>query len=137
MIKDILKHPDPRLYEKSVPVEDVENAKTIVQDLLDTCELHDGLGLAATQIGENVRVIVIKKNDGNMLALVNPKIVNRSGISIKSVERCLSVPDKTVTVKRSYSVRVVADGVDVELKDRESCVVQHEVDHLEGVTIAS
>lgn len=135
MIRDILKHPDPRLYEKSVPVEDDIIAAAVVQDLLDTCELHNGLGLAAPQIGENVRVVVIKRNNGDMLALVNPRIVKRSGITLKSVEQCLSVPEKTAIIRRSCSVTVTSEAGDIVLKDRESCVIQHECDHLEGLLI--
>lgn len=140
MIRDILKHPDPRLYQISDEVreDELEIVEHLIQDLLDTCELSNGLGLAAPQIGNNIRVIVIKRNNGEMLGIVNPKIVSRSGIKVKSEEQCLSVPERTVIKRRNYSVRVVgSNDVDVELKDRESCVVQHECDHLNGVTIMS
>lgn len=136
MIKDILKHPDPGLYKVSEPVAEGEDVSSLIEDLLDTCELSNGLGLAAPQIGKNVRVLVFKRNDNTMTAVVNPRIVKVSGIKINSTEQCLSVPDKTVVKKRAYSIRIVgSNGVDVELKDRESCVAQHEIEHLDGILI--
>lgn len=136
MIREILKYPDPILSKVAEEIAPGEEADRLLQDLTETCLDQNGLGLAAPQIGQSVRAIVITRNDGTMLGILNPHIRRRSGISIYSKEGCLSVPGKEVIRRRAYSVVVVGEGIKVELKDRESCVAQHEIDHLNGRTIA-
>ncbi len=99
------------------------------------------IGLAAPQVGVSIRAFVMGTEEQGYLAVLNPRIVKRSGIRILSAEQCLSVPGKTVTVRRSASVTVA--GIDAEAKPfeftakgRAACIVQHEMDHLDGKIIA-
>lgn len=99
---------------------------------------HSGIGLAAPQVGMSVRLIVVDIGEG-LHKLVNPKIVKRQGTQAIQ-EGCLSVPGACVKVKRSRQVWVEALDennypVKIEAKDLFACVLQHEIDHLEGKLI--
>ncbi len=99
---------------------------------------HSGIGLAAPQVGMSVRLIVVDIGEG-LHKLVNPKIVKRQGTQAIQ-EGCLSVPGACVKVKRSRQVWVEAldennHPVKIEAKDLFACVLQHEIDHLEGKLI--
>ncbi len=107
---------------------------------------ENGVGLAAPQIGDSRRIIVIdvgQSNDDygvNSLSLINPVIVESSEERVASVERCLSVPTLTVTVDRASTVKVnyrTPDGESVieDFTGFMSIKVQHEMDHLEGITL--
>jgi len=99
---------------------------------------HSGIGLAAPQVGMSVRLIVVDIGEG-LYKLVNPKIVKRQGTQAIQ-EGCLSVPGACVKVKRSRQVWVEATDennhpVKIEARDLFACVLQHEIDHLEGKLI--
>lgn len=156
MIREILTLPDERLlapaveFDMSTP-ECIERAMALVTDLMDSVDDVEGLGLAAPQIGENVRVIVIRHalplpdspdREHRKWGIINPRITKRSGIKVPSLESCLSVPGLTVKKIRHASVAVEgfrADGVPVkyDFKGQASCVVQHEIDHLDGIVLTT
>ena len=102
-----------------------------------------GIGLAANQIGINKRVCVI--NVKEPLILINPEIIERSEKEFIFPEGCLSFPNKKVRTKRNISIKVKADNHEEvlsfsadskEMKDAFECVcVQHEIDHLDGITM--
>ena len=99
-------------------------------------EAH-GLGLAAPQVGASTRIIVYDSGDG-MRVLVNPIIVSRSGEQDEPAEGCLSIPGLQGTVKRANEIRV--KGFDEKGKpvtrratELEARVIQHEIDHLDGI----
>jgi len=99
---------------------------------------HSGIGLAAPQVGMSVRLVVVDIGEG-LHKLVNPKIVKRQGTQAIQ-EGCLSVPGACVKVKRSRQVWVEAldennHPVKIEARDLFACVLQHEIDHLEGKLI--
>ena len=110
-------------------------------------ELRDsengGIGLAANQIGINKRVCVI--NVKEPLVLINPEIIERSEKEFIFPEGCLSFPDKKIRTKRNVSIKVKADNHketlsfsadSSEMNDAFECVcVQHEIDHLDGITM--
>lgn len=114
-----------------------------MHDLLDTMYAKNGVGLAAPQIGENLRVFVIDVSTGNQplhpIVFINPKIIKKSG-AVSSYEGCLSFPDAYTDVKRYANVMVKAldihgkpftiEGKDGSLLAR---AIQHEFDHLDGV----
>jgi len=138
-ILTILEFPDERLRKKAKPVESVD-AKTrqLVEDMLETMYAAPGIGLAATQVNIQKRILVLdiseEKNDP--LALINPEILSKEGQE-ESDEGCLSVPGVFEKVKRAEKIRIKAldrDGNTLEM-DADGLLavcIQHEMDHLEG-----
>lgn len=146
---EILTYPDPRLAERSAPVETVDDElRQVIDDMIETMYEADGVGLAAPQVGLLKRLIVLDCNpredeEGNPLprrpmAVINPVIVARSEEKILWEEGCLSVPEYNDEVERS--ARCTVKGLDrngeeitVEAEGLLSVCFQHEIDHLEGV----
>ena len=116
--------------------------KKVVKDLIDTANAHKDicLGLAANQIGHNARIFVIKTPKGYMAA-INPEVVCMFGGRMQWFEACLSRPGKaSIKVKRHKKIKIrltKPDGEDVVFKFNglAAKVVQHEMDHLNGVLI--
>lgn len=141
MILDILQAPNDVL---STPCEDAvpgPELSMLLHSMIETLQVTpNAIGLAAPQVGVAIRAFVMGTAEQGYLAVVNPRIVKRSGIKLKSLEECLSVPGKKVIVKRSATITVRAinaEGVPCEFtcKGPAACVVQHEMAHLDGVLI--
>lgn len=138
-ILTILEFPDERLRKKAVAVKKVDaNIEKLVDDMLETMYEAKGVGLAATQVNVQQRVIVIDVSEEKNapLCLINPEIIEKDGVK-ESEEGCLSVPSFYEKVKRAEHVRVKAldkEGRPFEFDAREllAVCVQHEIDHLEG-----
>lgn len=129
---------DPALRKKSREVTEItRRTLTLLDDMLETMRRADGCGLAAPQVGVLRRIVVIEVTPGEVLELINPKIISQSG-EMTGIEGCLSVPGKQGIVKRPSYVRVEAldrNGViqtyeGTELLARCLC---HEIDHLDGI----
>ena len=110
----------------------------LISDMKETLQSIGGLGLAANQLGRDESVCLVQL-DGNILTMVNPQIVSRSGEKKISIEGCLSIPDVTAKVERDETISVKFVNPDAEWSEQEivvdfpnSVVVQHEVDHLQG-----
>jgi peptide deformylase len=141
-VRTILHYPDPRLREKAKPVAEVTpEIKRLVDDMAETMYAAPGVGLAAPQIGESVRIFVIDtaKDDepSKLQVFINPEIVARDGELVWE-EGCLSFPGVTEEIDRAAKVRVRAldaDGKPFELEAEEllAVAIQHELDHLDGV----
>ena len=143
-LREVLKFPDKRLREISTPIEKItDEIRALATDMLDVMYDEPGIGLAAPQVGELIRLIVVDTEwtsddaERSPLVLVNPEILERSG-KIVWTEGCLSVPDFEAEVERAQSVRLQAqdlDGVDLEIDafDLQAVCVQHEIDHLDGI----
>ena len=144
--REVLQFPDPRLKRVSEPIEKIsDEIRCLAQEMLEVMYEEPGIGLAAPQIGEALRLIVIDTDwkdeeaggERSPLVLLNPEIVEREGSLIWN-EACLSVPDFSAEVERAARVRV--RGLDLEgnevLEDaselRAVCL-QHEIDHLDGI----
>ena len=133
---------DPVLRKKAVPVDEVdEDIRILAADMVETMQAADGIGLAANQVGELCRLLTLNFNidDGaeGATALVNPRIVEREGEQV-SMEGCLSIPEIWEEVDRHDRIVVEYLDLDGEGQSREltglhSAVVQHEIDHLEGI----
>lgn len=140
MIREILIAPDPRLAEIAESTEPGDVSTALLVDMIDTMAANNGLGLAATQIGEMKRAVVVHDpKAGTVYAILNPVISKKSGIKIKVWEGCLSYPGKTFLKRRSFSCQV--DGISgngnpmkIQAKGDLACVFQHEVDHLNGIS---
>lgn len=138
-ILDILTFPDPRLRKKAQPVEQVDDRiRRLVDDMLETMYAAPGIGLAATQVDIQRRIIVIDVSEGHdtPLCFINPRLVAREG-NEQMDEGCLSVPGFFETVTRAERVTVEAldrDGQPFRL-DADGLLavcIQHEIDHLDG-----
>ena len=142
-LRTILTAPDPRLKQKAKRVTRVDvPIRQLMDDMLETMYAAPGIGLAAPQVGEGVRVLVIDigKNpeDRAPLRMANPEIVWASDDDVTFEEGCLSVPEHYADVIRPKSVKVrYLDENDQQrellAEDLLSTVVQHEMDHLDGV----
>lgn len=132
---------DPVLRKVAEPVETVDDeVRRLMDDMLETMYDADGVGLAAPQIGESRRVIVIDIRDPDVapFGLVNPVIVERSEELARGEEGCLSIPGLAEIVERPASVVVEAldrDGnpTRIEAEGLLARALQHEVDHLDGI----
>lgn len=144
MILDIVTYPDPRLKEVCVPVGEInDEIRQLAADMLETMYAAPGVGLAAPQIGRNIRMLVMdpsgKDEPRQPIVLINPQL-ELSGEDICSEkEGCLSVPmNYRADVQRKSHVHLRAtdiegNTVDEELEGFPAIVVQHEYDHLNGV----
>lgn len=126
------------LYAKSRTVEVFDDRlQTLIDDMMETMLDADGAGLAAPQVGILKRVITVNPGE-EPYALVNPEITYMSEDTIGSMEGCLSFPGKFGWVERAAKVHVNAqkpDGTPIELdaEDFEARILQHEIDHLNGI----
>jgi len=138
-ILNILRYPDPRLYEKAEPVTEVdESVRALVADMAETMYAAPGMGLAAIQVDVQKRIVVIDASQSRdrLLALINPEIVAREGVQYCE-EGCLSVPGIYEAVERAERVTVRALGLDgkpftLAAEGMLAVCIQHELDHLEG-----
>ena len=143
-VRKVLKYGEKSLREPSKEVHKVSRKITdLVQDLLDTLYAQNGVGLAAPQIGENLRVFAIEVSTNEEplrpLVFINPKIIKKSG-AIVTEEGCLSFPEAYANVKRYKNVMVKATdihGRSFVMEAKDGCLlaraIQHENDHLDGI----
>ncbi len=135
----VLTWPDPHLRQTAVPVEKFDDSiRTLVANMFETMYAEEGVGLAATQVGEALRIVVIDcgLDEPHPLALVNATITEREG-TIIWMEGCLSIPGVKAEVERSE--RIVIEYSDssgrpqsLEATGLLSVCIQHELDHLGG-----
>ena len=143
-LREVLQYPDPRLKRMSEPIEKItDEIRELAQDMLEVMYDEPGIGLAAPQIGEGIRLIVLDTEwtdedaERSPLVLVNPEIVERAGEVVWN-EGCLSVPDFNADVTRATEVTVRGTDLEgneyVEQADELRAVCfQHEIDHLDGI----
>ena len=141
MILPIVKYGHPVLHTPAKPVEAVTpEISKLLDDMVETMYAAPGIGLAATQVGVPLRILVIDltvgKEAGKLLHVVNPVFVHREGIQYED-EGCLSVPGYTARVERD--AHVVVEGLDREGRPARheasgllARAFQHEIDHLDG-----
>jgi peptide deformylase len=130
---------DPVLREKAKRVRKIDaSIQKLIDDMIDTMHAAPGVGLAAPQVGQSLRVVVIETPDDGLMALINPEVVKRSG-ERRVMEGCLSVPGYQAEITRSKQVTVKAldrEGKEVRLKAADNLLAQaleHEIDHINGV----
>ena len=135
----VRKYGDPALRRQAAPLEDVTpEIHRIIADMTDTMYDEVGIGLAAPQVGVPLRLIVVSAEDGRgVQALVNPVIVEEGG-QVTAEEGCLSIPGVFAPVTRAAWVRVEArdahgEPVAITARALRARVLQHEMDHLDGV----
>jgi len=128
---------DDVLRKISKPVEKIDNKiLTLIDDMVDTMYEANGVGLAAPQVGILKRIIVVDVGEG-LYKLINPEIIYEEGEQIDE-EGCLSIPNRSGTVKRPKRVKVRAlnergNEVIIDAEDLFARALCHEIDHLNGV----
>ncbi len=140
---DIITFPNKLLKQPTKPVDNIdETIQTLIDGMTATMCAAPGVGLAAIQVGADKSIIIFDEAMGNgeksLKTIINPKVVCQEGSIISENEGCLSVPDFRADVKRCAAIEV--EGVDREGKpvkyDRDdflAVVLQHEIDHLNGI----
>ena len=142
-LRHIITLPDPKLRLVSAPVQRVDDAlRKLIDDMIETMHDAPGIGLAAIQIAEPFRLLVVdvarKEEPPAPQVFVNPQILWRADEPSTYEEGCLSIPEYYAEVERPARVRVRALGRDGKEKEvlaegLLATVLQHEIDHLEGV----
>ena len=142
-LREILTEPNEILRKKSLPVEKFdEDLQQLMKDMLDTMYAAPGIGLAAIQIGEPKRVIVLdlssKDEPKNPMYFINPEIITKSESKSTYEEGCLSVPGQFAEIDRPDKCHIKYldyNGQQKEIKAEGmlATCIQHEIDHLEGI----
>ena len=135
--------PDPRLKVTAKPVKNVdESVRRLMDDMLETMHAANGIGLAAPQVGDKRRVIVIDiaggDEDPDPVQMANQELVWVSGEMQNQEEGCLSLPEHYAEVERHDAIRVRYLDYGGEISEREvggwlATCIQHEMDHLDGI----
>jgi peptide deformylase len=137
MTEKITKYPSSTLRRRAEEVSLDDEIRTLIKRMKKAVKKHDGIGLAAPQIGESKRVIVIETGD-SFTALLNPEILEKSEEKITTKEGCLSIDGVWLDIERAKKVKARAlteegEEVEIEAEDLLAVVLQHEIDHLNGI----
>lgn len=148
----VLTYPHKCLQEVSKPLKDIPTSiQGLVRDMFETMYIENGIGLAAPQIGESIRLVVmdVARPDPlnpeqflkDPLALINPEIILSEGL-IQYEEGCLSCPELAVLVDRSAKIKVnylnlEGKPLTLEMEGLKAVCVQHEIDHLNGILLVN
>lgn len=131
-------HPNPILREKTQLITKFDDdLLTLAQDMVDTAIENKGIGLAAPQVGILSQILVVTYDEP--FALVNPELISGSGSDVVE-EGCLSLPDVYIPVERFTKIKVkfqtiTGEVVEATFKGLVARIIQHEMDHLNGVLI--
>lgn len=142
MVRDIVLYPDKRINVISPDLRSFDaDLLSVIQDLKDTMKAHNSNAMAAIQIAIPMSLIVIQKEDGSYLEIINPRIIGKRG-SIESTESTLYFPDTQKTVKRYEKIKLIyqdSQGTQQSL-DAEgdfSILLQRKIDYVYGATLAN
>jgi len=145
-LREVLQFPDPRLKRVSEPVGEItDEIRTLADDMIEVMYDEPGIGLAAPQVGEAIRLVVMDTEwtdeevdpGRNPTVMINPEILERDGDVVWS-EGCLSVPDFQAEVERAAHVVVrytdlEGDEQTEDVTELRAVCFQHEIDHLDGI----
>jgi peptide deformylase len=141
-LRTILTFPNPVLRQKAKKISTFDEAlQSLATDMIETMYDAPGVGLAAPQIGESIRIIVVNaaqdEEGQESMVMINPEITEKEGHQVDE-EGCLSVLDLTASVKRSQKITVcyqdiTGEELELTVEDRFAIVLQHEIDHLNGI----
>ncbi len=142
-IQKIYQYPEPVLRKATAEITTFdESLARLVEDMAETMYDAPGVGLAAPQIGQSIKLIVVdtsrdKEGEHQYMPLVNPQITAHEGTQVDE-EGCLSVPDLTASVKRFKRITVFFQDLqgrphELSTENRFAVVLQHEIDHLNGI----
>ena len=132
---------NPILRKKSLEIKEVnDDIRKLVQDMIETMDKSDGIGLAACQVGKGLRIFVLPKELCDKQVFINPEIIKMSKDVDIVEEGCLSLPGVFLPIKRAKLLKIKAvdeNGKKFKIKTEGllARVIQHEFDHLNGVLI--
>ncbi|EFU74428.1 peptide deformylase [Enterococcus italicus] len=134
----IIIQPDEQLRKPNQEIQELTDELVyLLDDMYETMLAHDGVGIAAPQIGKNLQMAVVEVDENDRFDLINPQIIDRKGKSV-FVEGCLSIPHVFGTVERAEEITVryydrEGDEMEVTAYGYLARAIQHEIDHLNGV----
>ncbi len=138
----ILTIPSPSLRERSreLRIEEITTPEfqQFLDTLVETMFVEDGIGIAAPQVGKNIRAIIVNLKKEGATAFLNPEIIKSSEATAVGEEGCLSVPKKYGLVRRHKRITLKALNrhgrtIEMDVSGLFAVVFQHEIDHLDGV----
>ena len=139
MILDVVKLGEDVLRQKALPVPEVnDEIRQLAEDMFETMIEHEGVGLAAPQIGKSLRMFVLIADDDVRRVFINPQIIQTSNETSEYDEGCLSIPQVYETIVRPVRVTVQAlnekgKPFTLDADGLLARIIQHEYDHLEGI----
>lgn len=138
----IFEYPDPVLRKSTIQIVNFDDdLQQLIADMTETMYDAPGIGLAAPQVGKSIKLIVVDTStdpeNKSSMALVNPKIIEHEGSQVDE-EGCLSVRELTSKVTRYKEIRVAysdpqGNSMELTAENRFAVVLQHEIDHLNGI----
>jgi peptide deformylase len=140
-VMPIVKYGDPLLRKRIQPVTDIQSIQPLLEDMFETMYEEEGMGLAANQVGLDLNFAVIDishvEEDDHPRVIVNPEILNTAG-SYEMEEGCLSIPEIRATISRPEEILVryqdeTGESHEEHVNGLLARVIQHEVDHLNGI----
>ena len=145
-LREIITYPHPILKAKAKPIDRVDDSvRKLVDDMVETMYAAPGVGLAAPQVAESVQLCIVDPavqdgKPGDLVVLINPRILRAEG-KITWNEGCLSLPEFEEDMERAASITVEAIGRDgkefrLDCEGLKAVAIQHEMDHLQGITLA-
>ena len=146
-LREIITYPHPILKATAKPIDRVDDTvKKLIDDMVETLYAAPGIGLAAPQVAQSLELCIVDigvQNDkpgSDLVVLINPKILSATGV-ITWNEGCLSLPDFEENMDRASNITVEAIGRDgksfrLDAEGLKAVAIQHEMDHLKGVTLA-
>ena len=135
-------YPDPILHKKAEPLTEFgDREQKLFDDMIETMFVEDGVGLASPQVGISKRILIAAPSmkKGEEYVIINPEIYEFSGRE-KGIEGCLSLPGITGEVVRAKKIRLryqdrFGKRLDMEANDFFARIIQHEMDHLDGILL--
>jgi peptide deformylase len=141
MILPILEYPNELLYQESLEVLDINGSMEFIKNLRETLKnSKTGVGLAAPQVGQAVRIFAIRLKSG-IEVYINPKIIKKSSKTVTSTEGCLSCPGIQKSVTRAATILVAYRNTSdkaittTTMRGYNAIIFQHELDHLNGILL--
>lgn len=141
---EIKKYPERILMQKTSTIENIDSSiQQLIENMFETMYAAKGIGLAANQIGILKRLCVVDtrqgEEKGSLIILINPVIIEKEG-SVEASEGCLSIPGYSTSIKRAEKVYLKGlskDGKEIEIEGTGilARVLQHEIDHLDGLLL--
>ncbi len=137
----IIEYPNEILRKESIEVKDPTSVETkqLIAEMLQTLRANNGVGLAAPQVGKNLRLCIIEI-EHELFVLINPEIKNISKEKLISEEGCLSIPNKFLNIERGKRIKIKATDSNgkkqiIRARGLLARAIQHEIDHLNGILI--
>ena len=136
---EILKMGDETLRQKSLPVQQIDDQlRSLVSEMFETLQKSGGIGLAAPQIGKNIRLFIVQLEDSDGMVFINPEVIKTSEQLCTMEEGCLSIPKVYEKVVRPKEITIQYTDLNgkkqiIKAESLLSRVIQHEADHLNGI----